>query len=59
VNIAGFSLGNLNTNYGGGASIRAVYVEAPVPEYSALLLMALGLGLTSLCVKMDFCVRKH
>jgi hypothetical protein len=59
VNITGFSLGNLNTNYGGGASIRAVYVEAPVPECSTLLLMALGLGLMSLCVKMDFCVRKH
>ncbi len=48
VNITGLSAGNLNTNYGGGASIRAVYVEAPVPECSTFLLMAVGLGLLSL-----------
>ena len=59
VNITGLSLGNLNTNYSGGASIRAVYIEAPVPECSTLLMLAMGLGLMSLCVKMDFCVRKH
>jgi hypothetical protein len=52
VNITGLSAGNLNTNYSGGASIRAVYVEAPVPECSTLLMMALGLGLLSLCCKV-------
>jgi hypothetical protein len=45
VNITGFSAGNLNTNYGGGASIRAVYVEAPVPENTTLLMMGIGLAL--------------
>lgn len=52
VNITGFSLGNLNTNYGGGASIRAVYVEAPVPEGSTFLMMGIGLTLLSLCLKL-------
>jgi hypothetical protein len=52
VNITGLSAGNLNTNYSGGASIRAVYVEAPVPECSTLLMMALGLGLLSFCYKV-------
>jgi hypothetical protein len=52
VDITGFSAGNLNTNYKGGASIRAVYVEAPVPECSTMLMMAGGLFLISICVKM-------
>jgi len=52
VDITGFSAGNLNTNYSGGASIRAVYVEAPVPECSTMLMMAGGLFLISICVKM-------
>ena len=52
VDITGFSGGNLNTNYKGGASIRAVYVEAPVPECSTMLMMAGGLFLVSICVKM-------
>ena len=52
VNITGLSLGNLNTDYSGGASIRAVYVEAPVPECSTMLMMAGGLFLISICVKM-------
>jgi hypothetical protein len=42
VNITGLSLGNLNTNYSGGASVRAVYVETPVPEPAVLLLMSGG-----------------
>jgi hypothetical protein len=52
VNITGLSLDNLNTDYSGGASIRAVYVEAPVPECSTMLMMAGGLFLISICVKM-------
>ncbi len=52
MNITGLLAGNLNPNYIGGASIRAVYVEAPVPECSTLLMMAVGLGLMSICVKM-------
>jgi len=59
VNITGLSAGNLNTNYSGGASIRAVYVEAAVPECSTLLMLAVGLALMSLCVKMDFCTRNR
>jgi hypothetical protein len=50
--ITGLSLGNLNTDYSGGASIRAVYVEAPVPECSTMLMMAGGLFLIFICVKM-------
>jgi hypothetical protein len=52
VNITGFSQGNLNTNYSGGASIRAVYVEAPVSESSTFFLIGLGLAVMSICVKM-------
>jgi len=52
VNITGLLAGNLNTNYSGGASIRAVYVEAPVPECSTLMMMTVGLSLMSICVKM-------
>lgn len=43
INITGLLLSNLNTNYGGGASVRAVYVETPIPEPAAFLLMGSGL----------------